>query len=143
MVSITLDFSLLIQIINFLVLLLVMNHFLYRPIRKILDERKELFDRLKDKAAKAKAEIENGEAEKARLNAESIRQALAVKNEFMAKSQAEEKNILAEANEQASRQINDGRAKLAQSLSSARESLNREVENIAREMAEKILGRGL
>jgi len=143
MVSINLDFSLFIQIANFLILIAVMNHFLYRPIRKILDERKELFDRLKDKAAKAKAEIESGEAEKTRLNAESLRQALSLKNEFVAKSQQEEKNILVEANEQALRQINDGRAKLAQSLASAKESLNKEVEIIAKDMAEKILGRGI
>ena len=143
MVSINLDFSLVVQMVNFLLLLVVMNHFLYRPIRKMLDERKALFDRLKEKAAKAKAEIENGEAEKARLNAESLRQGLGLKNEFVAKGQEQEKSILTEANELAQRQINDGRAKLTQSLNAARESLKKDVEGIAKEMAEKILGRGI
>ena len=141
MVSINLDASLLIQLANFLLLILAMNYFLYRPIRKILTERKELFDRLKDKAAKAKAELEGGEAEKARLNAESLRQALVLKHELTAKGQEQEKAILAEANEAAARQINDGRAKIQESISAARASLTHEVQSIAKNMAEKILGR--
>lgn len=141
MVSINLDISLVIQLINFLLLILVMNWLLYRPIRKILAERRELMDRLKNKAAKAKTELESGEAEKARLNAESLRQALHQKNEIAARATSEEKSILAEAQEQASRQINDSRAKLQQTASAARSALAQDVERIAKDMAEKILGR--
>lgn len=141
MVSINLDFSLFVQMVNFLLLMLVMNYFLYRPIRKILDERKTLFNRLKDKAAKAKTEIESGEAEKVRLNTESLRQGLGLKSEFVAKAHEQEKILLTEANEQAQRQINDGRAKLSLSLNDARESLKKEVEGIAKDITEKILGR--
>jgi len=141
MVSINLDISLLIQLINFLLLILALNYLLYRPIRKVLAERRELMDRLKTKAAKAKGELENGEAEKARLNAESLRQAIHQKNEITAKAGGEEKNILAEAQEQAARQINDSRAKLQQAASAARAALAQDVQRIAKDMAEKILGR--
>jgi len=143
MVSINLDFSLFVQLANFLLLLVALNYFLYKPILKILAERRELFDRLKDKAAKAKTELESGEAEKARLNAESLRQGLNLKNEITAKSQAAEKGLLAEAQEQAARQIKDGRAKLVQSTSAARAALTQESRAIAKEMAEKILGRAI
>lgn len=141
MVDITLNGSLIVQLVNFLLLIFALNYFLYKPIQKILGERRELFDRLKEKSAKAKAELESGEAEKARLNAESIRQAMGLKNELLAKSQKEEKEILADANEQASRLINEGRSKLAQSLGSARTALKEEVKSISLEMAEKVLGR--
>ncbi len=143
MVSISLDYSLLVQLANFLLLIAALNYFLYKPIRNILAERRELFNRLKDKATRAKSELESGEAEKARLNAESIRQALNLKNEITAKSQVQEKNILAEAQEQAARQLKDGRAKLAQSASAARAALTQETQAIAKEMAEKILGRAI
>ncbi|MDL2260434.1 ATP synthase F0 subunit B [Deltaproteobacteria bacterium OttesenSCG-928-K17] len=141
LVSITLDRSLIVQLVNFLLLIFVLNHFLYKPIQKILAERRELFDRLKEKSAKAKIDLESGEAEKARLNAESVRQALSLKNEILAKSQKEERDIMAEANEEAARLINDGRGKLAQSLGSARSALVQEVQGISQEMAEKVLGR--
>lgn len=143
MVSINLDISLVIQLINFLLLILAMNWLLYRPIRKILTERRELMDRLKNKAAKAKIELESGEAEKARLNAESLRQALHQKNEITARAASEEKSILAEAQEQVARQINDSRAKLQQAASAARNALAQDVDRIAKDMAEKILGRNI
>lgn len=142
MVSIALDkFSLIVQLVNFLALLWILNRWLYRPIRNVLTERRELMDRLKNKASKARAELENGEAEKARLNAESLRQALNQKNEITARAAAEEKGIVAEAQEQAARQINDSRAKLQQSASAARAALAQDIQSIAKDMAEKILGR--
>ncbi len=143
MISISLDYTMLIQLANFLLLLLALNYLLYKPILKILQERNELFDRLKSKADKAKAEMESGEAEKLRINAESLRQALQLKNALTAKGQEEEKSILAAAEEQATRQISENKAKLQQSLSAARTTLATETQTIAREMAEKILGRPL
>lgn len=143
MVNISLDISLVIQLINFLLLILALNVFLYRPIRKILAERNALFTRLKDKAAQAKAEIENGEAEKERLHAESVRKALSRKNDIVLKSKEQEKSIVTEAQEKAERQIEDARKSLQQALSKAREELNSETREIAKEMAGKVLGRSL
>ncbi|UQZ87922.1 hypothetical protein C4J81_01290 [Deltaproteobacteria bacterium Smac51] len=141
MVSISFDASLVIQLINFLLLLAALNFLLYKPIRKILAERKELFDRLKDKAAKAKTEIEGGESEKARLNAESLRQGLHLKNDLVSKGLEEEKSILAKAQDEAARQTSEAKNRLRESTAAAREALARETEAIARDMAEKILGR--
>lgn len=141
MVSIDLDISLFIHLANFILLILAMNYLLYRPILSILAERREVFDRLKDKAAKAKAALENGEAEKERLNAESLRQGLGLRSELTAKGLEQEKAILAEAQEKASRQVSEARTRLQQSAASARTSLAQETQAIAREMASKILGR--
>lgn len=143
MVSINLDTSLFIQLANFLLLILALNHLLYKPIRRILAERRELFDRLKDKAAVAKAELESGEAEKARLNAESLRQGLLLKNELATQGREREKLILTEAQEQSARLVSDGRARLAQSASAARVALAQEIQAIARDLAAKILGRSI
>lgn len=143
MVDISLNGTLIVQLVNFLLLILALNYLLYRPIRKILAERRELFDRLKDKAAKAKAEIENGESEKNRLNAESIRQGLNLKNELTAKGQEQEKSILADAQEKAARQTSEARTRLQQSLAKAKAALTEESRVIARDMAEKVLGRKL
>ncbi|MDR0882051.1 MAG: ATP synthase F0 subunit B [Candidatus Adiutrix sp.] len=144
MVSISLDlFSLLAHLISFVLLIAALNYCLYRPILKILAERRELFDRLKDKAAKAKSELDSGEAEKTRLNAESLRQALNLKNDLTAKAAAQEKNILAEAQEQTLRQVSESRARLTNSASAARAALTHEVQNIAKDIAGKILGRDL
>lgn len=143
LVSIGLNSTLLIQLANFLFLIVALNFLLYRPIRKILAERKELFTRLKNKAAKAKAELESGEAEKARLNAESLRQGLNLKNELVLTGQQQEISILAEALEQAARKLSENRELLAQSVLVAETALVQETQLISKEIAEKILGRAL
>jgi F-type H+-transporting ATPase subunit b len=143
MVEISLDKSLLVQIINVLALMFCLNHFLFQPLRKVLRERAELLARLSDRAAEARSEIESGEAEKARLKAESLRQALNLRNDLAAKSRAQGQHLLAEAQEKALSQINESRARLRQSAAAARTALTAEIQNLARDMAEKILGRNL
>jgi len=133
----------LVQVINVLALMFCLNHFLFQPLRKILRERAELMARLSDRAAAARNEIENGEAEKARLKAESLRQALSLKNDLTAKSRTQGQHILAEAQEKTLSQISESRARLRQSAASARTALTAEIQNLARDMAEKILGRNL
>lgn len=143
MVSIDLNFSLLVQLANFLFLFLALNYLLIRPIRGILAERKELFDRLKDKAAKAQVELDSGEAEKLRLNAESLRQGLSLKNELVTKGQQQQVCILVAAQELAARQLSENRGQLAQSVAAAKVTLARETQAISKEIAEKILGRAI
>jgi len=143
MVKISLDISLLVQVINVLALMLCLNHFLFKPLRKILRERAELLARLKDRAAVAKTEIASGEEEKARLKAESLRQAMSLKNDLTAKSRTQSQYLLAEAQEKALSQVNESRARLRQSTIVARSALTAEIQNLAREMAEKLLGRNL
>jgi F-type H+-transporting ATPase subunit b len=143
MVEIGLDKSLLVQIINVLALMFCLNHFLFKPLRKVLRERAELLARLSDRAAEARSEIESGEAEKTRLKAESLRQAMNLKNDLTAQSRTQGQQLLAEAQEKALSQINESRARLRQSAAAARTSLTAEIQNLARDMAEKILGRNL
>jgi F-type H+-transporting ATPase subunit b len=143
MVEISLDKSLLVQIINVLALMFCLNHFLFQPLRKILRERAELLARLSDRAAVIKSEIESGEAEKTRLKTESLRQAISLKNNLTDQSRSQGQQLLAEAQEKALSQINESRARLRQSAAAARTALKAETQNLAQDMAEKILGRNL
>lgn len=143
MVSVSLDISLLIQMINVLLLMFCLNKFLYQPLRAILRERAEILARLRESAAAAKSEIANGEAEKARLNAESLRQALSLKNDLTVQSREQSQHLLAEAQDKAARQISESRARLRQSAAAARAALQAETQPLAREMAGKILGRAI
>ena len=52
------DFSLLIQMINVLVLLLLLNIFLFRPILKIMNQRRELTEGSRARAAKGSQQAE-------------------------------------------------------------------------------------
>ena len=143
MVEISLDKSLLVQLVNVLVLMFCLNYFLFQPLLKILRERADLLARLSERAAAAKGEIENGEAEKARLKAESLRLALSLKNDLVSRSRTQSQHLMAEAQEKTLSQITESRARLRQSAAAARAALTAEIQNLSRVMAEKILGRNL
>jgi len=64
------DYTLIIQIANFLFLLFILNILLYKPIRKILSQRKEEMDsfvgmigEFEDKFAQSKEALEENKAE--------------------------------------------------------------------------------
>ncbi|MGL4209174.1 MAG: ATP synthase F0 subunit B [Candidatus Adiutrix sp.] len=141
MVSIDFDFSLFVQLANFILLILALNHFLYKPIRKVLAERHDLFAKLESKVAQGKSALENGEAERARLTALALRDGLDLKTKLTEQSLLEEKEMLSIAQKKASDDINEARIILQQSASAARAHLTLEIQTIAGEMANKILGR--
>ena len=46
------------QAVNFLILVWLLTRFLYRPVRRIIEQRKALVDKARDEAEKAKADAE-------------------------------------------------------------------------------------
>lgn len=63
---ISVDFTIFLQLINFLIGLLIINHFIVKPIREVLAKRQLAFDALKTNAddfnAKAKSKLVEHEA---------------------------------------------------------------------------------
>ena len=56
---ITVNFTLLVQLANFLILLVILNHFLFKPVLRVLDERAKLVSEsaeLKEKLGQLTAE---------------------------------------------------------------------------------------
>ncbi len=82
-------FTIVAQIINFLVLVFLLRHFLYRPVIKAMDEREQkMVSRLKD--AEQKREEAEAEAESFR----QMKQELEDKRQEMLTKAAEEVQIL-------------------------------------------------
>jgi F-type H+-transporting ATPase subunit b len=137
------DYTLFIQIANFLFLLIVLNLILYRPIRNILRQRRaemESLDHritdLEDRAAGYSHELDESMIRARREGSEekeSIRHACL----------EEEKGMTREATGKAGDKIEEARKEIEQKLIAARQSLENEVAAFSRELAEKILGRSV
>lgn len=135
--------SILIQIINFLVLLFLLNIIVYKPIRRMLDKRKEEMnsssqniDEWKRKIEKYSAEIEE--------NIDSTRkQGLKERIGFRNNGLATEKELLQEAYSQVEDAIGKAKNEIKEKISTARISLQHEMESFSNELVEKILGRNL
>jgi F-type H+-transporting ATPase subunit b len=138
---ISLDISVLYQIVIFLVLWLILSKVLFRPYLNLLDERER-------RTAGARHESSDLEHEGARLKAayeEKIAQAraagMAVKDAIVQEGRQEREKLLQQAREEAALTLESARREVQSQLERERAALAAEVVEVARDMVSKILGR--
>ncbi|MDP3283102.1 MAG: ATP synthase F0 subunit B [Desulfobacterales bacterium] len=135
------DKSVFIQIINFLFLIWAMNVVLYKPIRKILLQRKEKIDGLEHsienfgKNAQEKEDAYASGIKEARVKGQKEKEAL------LFTAQNEEKQLIEKINKKAQEELVQMRDKIAKDAESVRISLQNEVDTFAAAIGQKILGR--
>ena len=137
------DYTLFIQIANFLVLMFFLNIILYRPIRGILAKRheeeaslKRSIDDFQSRAGQNERGIEEG---KIRTQKEGAVEKEGVKGQGLEK----EKGILQEASSLAEQKLGNARRELEAKVADVRRSLEADVALFSTELAEKILGRDI
>jgi F-type H+-transporting ATPase subunit b len=123
------------------VLIWVLNMVLYKPIRKILLERKE-------KMAGLQSDIDGSAREvnaKENSYAEGVKQARAAgqkeKEALMQAAAEEEKAIVSKINDSAQAELKTVKAKIAQEMGAVKAALEKEVDAFADAIGQKILGR--
>ena len=135
------DYTLFIQIANFLFLLFVLNLFLFRPIRRILEQRSEkvrtfegMIADFQNKAAQYAKELEESAAA---ANKEGIREKETLRSDGL----DGEKGMLREAMSSATEKIDQARKDIDNKVIEARQSLETQLGAFSKELAEKILRR--
>lgn len=140
---INLDLSFVIQLINFLVLILVLNVFLYKPIRKVLADRQSQLSGAKARAAQVDEEVAQRMAEyEERLKAMKAETG-AERGELRKEAQAQETSILEKARTEATQSLETIKAKVAKEAAEARVLLQEQAKALSNEICEKVLGRSL
>ncbi len=140
---IKLDWTLFLQFANFMILLVVLNVLLFRPLRNAMADRKATIDGNLAKARAMDEQIQSQVAEyeaklqEARLRGTQERTAL------RQSAQTEEASLLGAANEKASQRLKILKEQVAGEAESARQVLRGETEALARQIAGKVLGRSL
>jgi F-type H+-transporting ATPase subunit b len=140
---IELNLAFFIQVLNFGILVLVLNIFLYKPIRKVLGERRQVIDGAREKAAAVDREVQ----EKMDLYEMRLRDAKAEAAErranFLKQAQAEETSVLEKARAEAAASLGTIRNRVAKEAADARGLLKQQAEILSGDICEKILGRSL
>lgn len=140
---IELNLSFVIQLVNFGILILVLNVFLYKPIRKVLADRRQVIDSAREKTVSVDAEVQSKMTQyEARLH-EAKAEAGARRAEALKGAQAEEALLLEKARKQAADSLASIRDRVAREAGEARELLKKQAEVLSGDICEKILGRGL
>ncbi len=140
---ISLDWTLGLQFVNFIILLIILNKLLYRPIQKILAERRETIDGSHAQAKDLEADIE----EKMQRYQEQLNQAKTAANDERNKlkkaANEEEATLLAEAQGKATERLQAIKSQVAAEAAEASKTLKSEAKTLAGQIATKILGREL
>jgi F-type H+-transporting ATPase subunit b len=137
------DLSLFIQIANFLLLLFLLNIFLYRPIRRVLSRRRDETDSLQktiedyhDRSDRNERGIEEGVVQARKDGFEE-------KENLKGQALEEEKAILREAVSSVEEKKAEANRELGSKMADVRKILEDQVAEFSQELAEKILGRSI
>jgi F-type H+-transporting ATPase subunit b len=141
MITVIPDISLVYQMINFLVLLFVLNLVLYKPIRNVLLERKAKIEGMQNGAEKAQSDLVAGEDAYNSGLKQARSKGLKSKEAFIEEASKEEKEIIDRINKKAQANLADIKKQVAQETEQARKALEAEVDVYAKAIGEKILGR--
>lgn len=140
---IDIDLAFVIQLINFLVLLAVLNVLLYKPIRKVLAERQ---GKIADARSRAEGVDQDVQAKMAEYEArlKEMKSGAADERSVLVKeAQAEEAAIIAAARKDASATLAAIKERVAKEAADARAILQEQAKLLSVDICEKVLGRSL
>ena len=140
---ISIDWTILVQFANFIVLMIVLNILLYRPLRSVMASRRESIDGSYDVAQSLEAQIEEKMARYEEKLQAAKQQGNQEKAALRQAGASEEAGIISTAREEATVRLQGVKDQVAESASVARQQLKSETKALAGEISEKILGRAL
>lgn len=140
---INLDRSLLIQIVNFGLLLFFLWKFLYRPFLAKLDERSQAIKKSLSEAQAAQAEAELQREEHRKQIQAAYAEAQSIREAALKEAAAEQRRLVEAARAEAGRLVEGARAEIEQDVRRARQELRQEVADLAVSAAERLIRKSL
>ena len=138
---ISIDSSLILQIVNFIFLIVVLNIILFKPIRNMLQQRKDRIAGLEQNIATCTRDT----LEKDESYSVGVKQArakgLSEKDAILQAASREEKEIIDRINEKARNDLESLREKISHDAEGVRAALIKEIDTFADAINQKILGR--
>jgi len=128
-----------VQIINFVVLLAALSYFLYKPVLKLLNDREEKIKQGITDAEAAAVARATAQDEKSAILQNAQQEAGEVAARAAAFAKEQEAKIIAEAGEKAASVISDAQAKSAQLKAQALQESEAEIAKLAVLAAQKVL----
>ena len=140
---VSLDYTILIQMINFLLLIFILNVLLYKPILGILDKRKKQFQDTNDEIKHLNQTVEERMAayeQKVRL---AKLDALNIKTDILKEGSDQAKSIIEAARGEIPGIMGQFHEKMNKEVDEAKRLLADQSSKISVEIAEKLLGRSI
>jgi F-type H+-transporting ATPase subunit b len=130
---------LLAQFINFAILIWVLWRYAYKPVFKILEERKEKVGKGLDDAEKAALNLKEAEEEKIKIILEARQEAIKVLEQAHLKGEERQQEIIKKAEQEIGAIMEKERSKIAAEKSNSLAELKGEVSNLVMIALQKFL----
>ncbi len=136
---VSIDGSLFIQIVNFIFLIFVLNIILYKPIRKVLIQRKEKITGLEQRIDMVGKDIKEKDGAFSMGIKEAKAKGLAEKGVLLQQAADEESEVIEKINKKAQADLAEIRTKIAKDVESVGESLRQELDSFAESIGQTVL----
>ena len=140
---ISINETLIVQVVSFLIFLFIINRLMFRPLRKTMDERGQYIENIADEITDAKADVEHFTREIEKRNSAVRAEASAIVKELENHASIEASKIIGDAVEEISIIREKTKEKVEAQVSEARKHIENESEVIALQIMEKVLERRL
>lgn len=132
-----------VQMANFIVLIFILNFILYKPIRKILIERKKKIQGLEESIDESQRDAAETDQTFQTKVSEAKMKGYQQKEALKQAGEEEEKQLVEEINRKAQADLEAARAQVAKLAEQARTKLKVETKVFSAAIAKKILGRAV
>jgi F-type H+-transporting ATPase subunit b len=140
---ISLDKSLIIQIVNFVLLLFLLKKFLYTPFVAKMEERTAAITKSLEEAQAARAQAARQQEENTERLRAAHAEADAIRTRALKDAGEEQRKLVEAARAESQRLVDSAKAQLEAETRRAREELRREVSDLAVAVAEKLVRKSL
>jgi len=135
--------TLLWQLINFIVLLIVLNFILFKPIRQIMQEREQGISSAFGDAKAAQERMQNLLDRYNASLAEAKQKATATYNTIYQQGLDAQRDMISAERAKAGEMLDKARAEIASAANAARADLKKEAERLSQDITTKLLGRAV
>ena len=140
---INLDKSLIIQMVNFGLLLLLLGKLLYRPLLGKMEERAKAIRKSLDEAQAARVEAQREREEHAAKIQAAHAEAQTIRAAALKEAAEEQRRLVEAARAEAARLIESARAEMSQDVRRAKQELRQEVSDLVIAVAERVIKKSL
>ena len=140
---ISLDKSLIIQMLNFLILLAILHRLLYKPLLAKMHERSEAIKSSLEAAEAARAAAAKQQEENAERLRAAYAEAQSIRAAALKEAADEQRKLVETARREAQQLVESAKAQTDADIRRAREELRREVSDLAISVAEKLVRKSL
>ena len=140
---ISINETLVVQLISFLVFLFIINRVMIQPLRSVVQARENHIQNIQEDAREAEKEIERLMKRLKKQETEVIREAHSIREQIEGSGKQEADGIVNNTLKEVEKLTQENREKVTVLVTDARKSIQKEAESLAVGMIEKLLERRL